>query len=103
MDRNRTLFLALGTRSERSQQGALTKEEVRAIGAAIGLDDNELIAVLDALVEQSLVRIEWGGHVRVLAGKAGGAEATSNVPNFSGNFHGAVIFSSGPNADIDAS
>ncbi|MGF7212453.1 hypothetical protein GGE65_007080 [Skermanella aerolata] len=102
MDKNRILFLALETRSERLKQGTLTKDEVCAIGAAIGLDDNELIAVLDALVEQSLVRIEWGGYVRVLDGKVGGADASSNAPNFSGNFHGTVIYSSGPNADIDA-
>jgi hypothetical protein len=104
MNRNLTLLAALRTRAERSHQIVLPAEEVRTVGAAIGFADAELIAILEALSKQGVLRLQWGGEVRLLGSEGGtsGQSSENARPSASPVFHGPVIVSTGEGAQIDA-
>lgn len=98
------LLAALRTRAERSHQIVLPAKDVRTVGDAIGFADAELLSILEALSEQGVVRIQWGGEVRLLEGEGGTSGRSSENARASASpaFHGPVIISTGEGAQIDA-
>lgn len=87
-------------RGDLKGEGTLPANDVRAVGEALGFDDAGLLAAVTKLQEDGLVRIEWGGGVRVLEPKQEG-DAGAAGPVFSSNFYGAVANIAGSGANVD--
>jgi hypothetical protein len=104
MDKQGTLLAALRTRAEQSQQTVLGAQEVRVVGAAMGLSDGELISLLEALSERGVVRLQWGGEIGFVETEGTSSRRSDERagPHFSGSFHGPLIYNVGEGAQIDA-